>query len=338
MNHEHIELFDTEVAVVEELPQQPRIAFIYIPDDRPVFTHAEQLAAWMYDFSELDMLCDRAAFFVKPPQQNDGFQSVASMCQQIDKIYDQFDGFVLIFPRDRVLAASAILSLLVVDTGKPIICTSDYATGMQTRYRDYYSIAFKSDMVNTAHVGSADIGAVVAMAGQEIVHPALSTVAYNSNRPFITSATTKYMGVVDFGLHIYSRTPKRTNHPLHFEQWNLNAVQRIHVTDRKRFSVTQKDFIPRPDARGLIAEISGVAPLSLLTVLPKHIPVLITSEAGTQLALNGSVASLQTPYTNHAVVAQFVRILSQQKSLPVSVPGLVKAMRQQVFPTLTAGL
>jgi hypothetical protein len=333
----HIQQLDVASGADGEF-EQPKIAFLYVPDQRPVFGNPQQLSAWMQSFSELDMLCHGTAFFVQPPEQNDGFQIIPAICQQIKKIYDDFDGFVIVLPRDRVLTISAILSLLVTRTGKPVVCTSDYATGMQTRYRDYYSIAFKGDLVNTAHVGSANIGTVVTMAGVEILHPALATVAYNDERPFLTSATNTLMGVVDFGIHLYPRTPKRSTATFQFQQWSLDAVQRVVIDDHKLAAVKAKDFAVRPDTRGLIAEISGVAPLSLLAALPQTIPVLITSDAGVQLSFNGAVLPLDTTYTNQAIAAQFTRALTQHKRLIKSAPTLLKAMQQQVFPALTAGV
>ena len=337
MNTIHVEELDVAATADTEF-EQPKIAFLYVPDERPVFGNPQQLSAWMQSFSELDVLCRGIAFLIEPPEQNDSFQVIPAVCEQLKKIYDRFDGFVVILPRDRVLTVSAILSLLVTRTGKPIICTSDYATGMQTRYRDYYSIALKGDLVNTAHVGSANIGTVVAMAGVEILHPALATVAYNDERPFLTSATNKLMGVVDFGIHLYPRTPKRSNAALQFQKWNLDAVQRVVIDDRKLSAVKAKDFALRPGVRGLIAEISGVAPLSLLAALPQHVPVLITSEAGAQVSFNGAVIPLDTTYTNQAIAAQFTRALTQNKRLIKSAPALLRAMQQQVFPALTAGV
>ncbi len=177
------------------------------------------------------------------------------------------------------------------------------------------------------------------MAGVEILHPALATVAYNDERPFLTSATNTLMGVVDFGIYLYPRTPKRSGVKFQFQNWNLDAVQRVVIDERKLAGVKQKDFAFRPGVRGLIAEISGVAPMSLIAALPQTVPVLITSESGAQLSVAGTVLQLEKKYTNQAIAAQFTRALTQEPGNSITSPaGILAAMQQQAFPALTAGL
>ncbi len=338
MSNQYVDKLNTNISPEHAVEShQPRIAFLYVPDERPVFVNPQQLSAWMQSFSELEMLCHSEAFFVQPSVAHRNFDSITHIFQQILTIYDQFDGFVVILPRDQVLPVSAMMSLSVTQTGKPIVCTSDYATGMQTRFRDYHSTALKGDLVNAAHVAGANIGTVVTMAGVEIVHPALAMVTHNADRPFITSATNKRVGVIDFGIRIYSRIPQRRAVQFQYETWNFEAVQYVCIDEQKLSAVKQKDFTLQPDARGLIAEISGVAPLSLLAALPKNVPVLITSQDGVQLSFSGAVSQLKTPYTHQAVVAQFVRVIAQQAELgALSMIDAIAAMQQQKFPALTA--
>ncbi len=323
---------DTEI--VEHAPlQRPNIGFLYVPDDKPVFGNSQQLAAWMSAFSELHMICDAESLFIAASHRDTPVAVLDRICETLEKRYDDFDGFVVLLPRQDILFQASNLSLRIAQTGKPIVCTSDFATGLQTRFRDYYSAAFKSEMMSASHIAYENISGVVAMAGIDVVAPAHARIEYTEQRPYITSTVAGTLGFIDFGLHLGRKAVRRANtKPLKLARWKHVDVRRIVLDEKQALNVPRQLLRTERKTRGLIAQVSGVAPLSLLSAIPQTLPVCIVSASGAQISWNGEHRTVSSRHAS-AVAAQFTAVLSTLTQKQLKNPlAIERAMQKIVFP------
>ena len=168
----------------------------------------EDIITWLKYFPELDLIADIESRLLKIHQQNhDEVENWIGFANQIDKLRDIYDGFVLVNDVETITYTATILSFLLINLGKPIVCTGNLSSTFVTEsptesLQQFEFLGVKANLINAVQVATMPHSDVSLMFGNQLVRANRAYRSPDQGFSVFTSFRLESIGKVDFGVRL----------------------------------------------------------------------------------------------------------------------------------------
>lgn len=249
---------------------------------------AKDINAWMKHMPELSLIAEITPIFVcSGNSQLSGIKLWQAISQQIYKIYNDYDGFVILSDVDAILFNGVALSFSLLNLHKPIILTGSQITKEAVKQPDwrvkklksYGGLGIKSNLINAVQLATLELPALGIIFGNRCIRAVKAVrTAYQALNIF-KSADDTYLAKIDFGISLMEK-PEAVKGRLVLKNKFEPSVLQIKYFPGLDFNLV-KDSIQK--SRGVLLEGLGSEPIAkeFLDSLSKaRIPVLIYNKLG----------------------------------------------------------
>lgn len=250
-------------------------------------TSAKEIAAWMASMSEMEIIADLEGFFISAGDQPPTLANWSALAQQIQKVYGNFDGFVVVHEIQSLPAAAAALNVMCQQLGKPIVVVgSPLRSRKQPGAHTGEEFGAKASFVNAVQVATSDLAEVAVVYGSNIFRGA--TLGFSDLR----GMTGTPLGKIDFGMRLFGEQIRRAKRTPRFAPGFDPAVGVI-------------DLLPGFDLRQLSKTWQQHHGLFLSASEPGGLPGLVqqvTQIVGTKLPVAIYTATQKGPWPAASII------------------------------------
>jgi len=273
------------------------------------FTTKRQYTDWCQSFFEMQMIAEAAPVLVAGNPKLGQVEHALAAAKQIEKLWDDFDGFVVSFAPGAFLYDANLLEIILGEVGKPVVCTTSPTPGGVSEVGEYSDIGLKANLINAISSAAADLvgvgvvmGSMLALASDVIIQEEGEVDVYYP-RPGATVAR------IDFGLVMEKDTKNRE---ITKPNLDLSICSDVYYLNVRINPVAQDNFVwpPRgagPQTKGLVIDGGEHLKLSITKELPE-VPVLLLAEQVAYLYRKGQLTEI-TERTPGEAAALFVWLL-----------------------------
>lgn len=271
-------------------------------------SNAKQAQAWLASISEMDIIADTEGVFVTSGSAGIGLPEWALAAETIRREYHRADGFVIVHQFETVPAAAWALSLMVQQTGKPVvICGSPTTLHLRTRSPRTAStglpvvggLGAKANYINALQVAVSDVGEVLVVHGSHMYRGSTLVGPMSEPQGLI-------LGKIDFGIRFFGQQVSRTARP-------------PKILSDFDTHIAVAEYLPGVDVRHMATVNKGTralflsSPEGLDLVLPFLASIRQALPANTELILygphHGQLPSFVIPVTAPARSAAVVKVM-----------------------------
>lgn len=270
-------------------------------------------------YDELVMLADVRSFYIPGEHRRMEETQLQRAALQLEDLWDQFDGFVILMAYDQFVYEADLLSYMIGEVGKPVVCTTiDPASFDENNEID--SVA-RSQFISSIQAATGELGGCMIILGSAMM-PASHVVIEEGRKTRLVSADDIIYGVINFGVQLTEHAPAFTGFPPELQLEYEQRVQFVHALDEGQQITTPS----------ILSHIESLSVEQLEKIILA--PALVIQEDSIALIEDSQIYEV-TGLTECSAAAKFTWILGQMQRVNLTQREKARSLYEWMqFPML----